>query len=87
MIGTSVPVLIRAIPKGSGYSNGPGFAIGPGEQYYELTGLPWKDQQAIREELDNCGFFVQDIYFADPMPLQVGLEIRKRIAAEQEKNK
>lgn len=87
MIGTPVKVYIRAIPKGTGYSNGPGFMNGPGEQYYELTGLPWKDQQDIRSELDNCGFFVQDIFFADPMPLQVGLEIRKRLTAEQESSK
>jgi len=87
MIGTPTPTYIRAIPKGTGYAGGPGFMLPPGEQFYELTGLPWKEQQAIREELDNCGFFVQDIYFSDPMPLQVGLEIRKRIAAEQESNK
>lgn len=84
MIGTPVKVYIRAIPKGSGYVGGPGFLPGPGEQFYELTGLPWKDQQDIRAELDNQGYFVQDIYFADPMPLQVGLEIRNRIAKEQE---
>jgi hypothetical protein len=87
MEGTPVKTYIRAIPKGGGWVNGPGYGTGPGEQFYELTGLPWKDQQDIRAELDNCGFFVQDIYFADPMPLQVGLEIRNRIAAEQESKK
>jgi hypothetical protein len=81
MVGTPVKTYIRAIPKGSGWVNT------PGEQYFELTGLPWNDQQAIREELDMQGFFVQDIYFGDPMPLQVGIEIRKRLAAEQEKSK
>lgn len=87
MIGTPAKVFIRAIPKGTGLTNVPGFGLAPGEQFYVLTGLPWKDQQDIRAELDNCGFFVQDIYFSDPMPLQVGLEIRNRIAAEQESKK
>jgi len=87
MIGTPVKTFIRAIPKGTGYSGGSGVMLPPGDQFYELTGLPWKDQQAIRAELDNCGFYVQDIYFADPMPLQVGLEIRNRIAKEQENSK
>lgn len=87
MIGTPVKTYIRAIPKGTGHSYAPGFGLPPGEQFYELTGLPWKDQQDIRKELDNLGFFVQDIYFADPMPLQVGLEIRNRIAKEQESSK
>lgn len=86
MVGTPVKVYIRAIPKGSGWgiAGGPS---GPGEQYYELTGLPWQDQQDIRTELDNLGYYVQDIFFSDPMPLQVGLEIRKRYQAEQESNK
>lgn len=86
MVGTPVKVYIRAIPKGSGWgiAGGPS---GPGEQYFELTGLPWADQQAIRKELDVQGYYVQDIFFSDPMPLQVGLEIRKRIAAEQENKK
>jgi hypothetical protein len=81
MIGTPVKVFIRAIPKNSGWMNG------PGEQYFELTNVPWKDQQAIREELDAQGFYVQDIVFLDPMPIQVGLEIRKRYEAEQEQKK
>lgn len=78
---TPVKVTIRAIPKGNGFINS------PGEQYFELTGLPWVEQEAIREELDAQGYYVQDIYFSDPMPIQVGLEIRNRIAAEQEQNK
>ena len=83
MIGTPVTTHIRAIPKGVGWGI-PGGPTGPSEMYFELTGLPWKDQQDIRDELDNLGFYVQDIHFSDPMPLQVGLEIRNRIAAEQE---
>lgn len=81
MIGTPVQVIIRAFPKESGWSNG------PGEMYYELTGLPWTDQTAIRTELATQGFFVQDIHLADPMPIQVGMEIRQRYEAEQEKQK
>jgi len=77
MIGTPVQVIIRAIPKGSGFFNG------PGEQYFELTGLPWKDQQAIRAELDAQGFYTQDIYLSDPMHIQIGVELRNRIEAEK----
>lgn len=81
MIGTPVKVIIRAIPKGSGFFNG------PGEQYLELTGLPWADQQAIRKELDDQGYYVQDIYLSDPMHIQIGVEIRSRIEAEQKEQK
>ena len=81
MIGTPVKVVIRAIPRGSGFFNG------PGEQYFDLTDVPWADQQAIRKELDEQGFYVQEIYFSDPMPLQIGVEIRKRIEAEKKGGK
>lgn len=83
MIGTPVKTYIRAIPKGTGWQL-PGGQAGPGEQFFDLTNIPWKDQQAIREELDFQGFYVQDIHFADPMPIQVGMEIRQRYQAEQE---
>jgi len=85
MIGTPVQVIIRTIPKGGSWMYGA--TSGPGEQYFELTGLPWADQQAIRKELDEQGFFVQDIHLADPMPIQVGMEIRKRYEAENEAKK
>jgi hypothetical protein len=81
MIGTPVQGIIRAIPMGAGYANS------QVEQYFELTGLPWADQQDIRKELGKLGFYVQDIYLSDPMPIQVGLEIRNRLAAEQENTK
>jgi hypothetical protein len=81
MIGTPVQTIIRVFPKVNGYFNG------PGEQYYELTGLPWAEQQAIRNELDMQGFYTQDIVLSDPMPVQVGMEIRKRYEAEQEQKK
>lgn len=81
MIGTPVKVCIRAIPKGNGWING------PVEQYFELTDLPWQVQQDIRRELDERGFFTQDIYISDPMEVMVGMEIRKRLAAEQEATK
>lgn len=87
MIGTPVKTYIRAIPKGTGWASIPGGPSSPCEMFFELTDLPWKDQQAVREELDKQGFYVQDIFFADPMPIQVGLEIRKRYEAEQEQNK
>jgi len=86
MIGTPVKTYIRAIPKGAGWMIAPGVA-GPGELFFELTNLPWNDQQAIREELDHQGFYVQDIHFQDPMPVQVGMEIRKRYQAESEAQK
>jgi len=78
---TPVQAIIRAIPKGSGFING------PGEQYFDLTGLSWKEQQAIREELDAQGYYTQDIYLSDPMHIQIGVEIRNRIKAEQEQQK
>ena len=81
MVGTPVQTVVRAIPKGTGWVNT------PGEQYFDLTGLPWADQQAIREELDRQGFYVQDIFLSDPMPIQVGREIRKRLEKEQESKK
>ena len=86
MIGTPVKTYIRAIPKSAGWGlpTGPS---GPSEHYFELTGLPWADQQAIRKELDEQGFYVQDIHFSDPMPVQVGMEIRQRYQAEQEQQK
>lgn len=85
---TVTPLLthIRAIPKSAGWMMSP-TAAGPGEQFFDLTKVPWNDQQAIREELDHLGFFVQDIHFSDPMPVQIGLEIRKRFEAEQEAGK
>lgn len=83
MIGTPIPTYIRAIPKSAGWTLPNGLA-GAGEQFFDLTNVPWKDQQAIREELDTQGFYVQDIHFSDPMPIQVGMEIRQRYQAEQE---
>jgi len=87
MIGTPTPTFIRAIPKGTGWVNIPGGSPAPSEMFFDLTNVPWKDQQDIRKELDNLGFYVQDIFFSDPMPIQVGLEIRNRIAKEQESSK
>ena len=81
MSGTPIQTIIRAFPKQSGWMHG------PGEQYFDLTGLPWKDQQGIREELDEQGFYVQAIHLTDPMPIRVALEIRKRHEAEQESKK
>ena len=85
MIGTPVQVIIRTIPKGGSWMYGA--TSGPGEQYFELTGLPWADQQAIRKELDEQGYYVQDIYLSDPMHIQIGVEIRNRIEAAQKEQK
>jgi hypothetical protein len=82
MIGTPVKVFIRTIPKSAGWTL-PNGLTGVGEQFFELTNIPWKDQQALREELDALGFYVQEIHFSDPMPIQVGMEIRKRYEAEE----
>ena len=87
MIGTPTPTYIRAIPKGSGWVNVSGGPSAPSEMYFELTDVPWKDRQAIREELDVQGFYVQDIYFSDPMPIQVGMQIRQRYEAESKAQK
>lgn len=78
MIGTPVPTpqqILRAFPRFPGAA----------EQFYDVTALPWNDRHEFREELEQQGFYVQDVMLADPMPIQVGIEIRKRIAAEQEK--
>lgn len=85
MVGTPVEVIIRAIPKGGGFGTWGPAMIGPGEQYFKLTGLPWDTQKEIRAELDNLGYFVQDIHLGDPMPVLVGVEIRKRFEEEDKK--
>lgn len=73
--GSGQQQILRAFPKWGG-------AV---EQFYDVSALPWNDRHEFRTELEQQGFYVQDIMLADPMPIQVGIEIRKRIAAEQEK--
>lgn len=64
--------LLRAFPKWGG-------AI---EQFYDVTKLPWNDVNEFRKELEQQGFYVQDIILADPMPIMVGVELRKRYEEE-----
>lgn len=66
--------IIRAFPKWGGQA----------EQFYDVTKMSWKDRDEVRKELENQGFYVQDISLADPMPVQVGIEIRKRYEAEKD---
>lgn len=78
MIGTPAPTLqaiLRAFPKWAGQP----------EQFYDVTNLSWPDRNEFHKELEQQGFYVQDIMLADPMPIQIGMEIRKRQEAEQEK--
>lgn len=66
------PEFMRAFPKWGG-------AI---EQFYDVTKLPWNERHAFRLELEQQGFYVQDIQLADPMPIMVGAELRKKYAEE-----
>lgn len=66
--------IIRAFPKWAGAP----------EQFYDVTKLPWKDLDEFRKELEQQGYYVQDVMLADPMPIQIGIEIRKRNEALQE---
>ena len=77
MIGTPVQTIVRAFPKWAG-------AI---EQFYDVTSLSWPERHEFQAELEKQGFYVQDIMLADPMPVQIGIEIRKRQEAEKEVQK
>jgi hypothetical protein len=58
------------------------------ESFYDLTDLPWPEQNKIREDLGKQGYLVQSIFLDDIMPVQVGLEIRRKAAeAEQKESK
>ena len=69
--------IIRVIPNAVGY-------MGQGEQFYDISKLTWKQQKEVRDELAFQGFFVQDIFLSDPMPVQIGAEIRRRTDDEPE---
>jgi hypothetical protein len=68
-------MIIRAISQWAGRS----------EEFYDISKLPWKEQKDFKEELGQMGYYVQDINLADPMPVLVGIEVRRRLDAEQEK--
>ena len=65
--------ILRAIPQFNGI-----------EQYYDVSKLPWKQARDFKEELGQQGFYVQDIILADPMPIMVGAEMRRRLEEEME---
>ncbi|MDQ5862436.1 MAG: hypothetical protein M3536_09260 [Actinomycetota bacterium] len=67
-------MIIRAIPQWAGQP----------EQFYDISKLPWKEQRDFTEELGQQNFYVQTIHLADPMPVLVGIEVRRKLEAEQE---
>jgi hypothetical protein len=72
---TPVQTIIRAFPKFPGQP----------EQFYDVTKLPWKDRQDFGKELEQQGYYVQDIMLADPMPVMIGVELRRKYAEAAEK--
>ena len=57
------------------------------EEYYDLTGVPWKEQNAFTEEIEAQGAVVQQIMLLDPMPVLVAKQIREQMEAETEAQK
>jgi hypothetical protein len=55
-----------------------------GEQVYDLSGLPWDQQRAVREELKLQGGYVQDVAVHHPMQVLVAKELRERFENERQ---
>jgi hypothetical protein len=70
-------LIIRSIPRYSGAQ----------EQFYNIGNLTWDQRREFRAELEEQGFYVQDVTLSDTLPVQVGKEIRRRWAEEAEKAK
>jgi hypothetical protein len=73
---TDITRIIRVLPKNASF----GLFGNPlrAESFYDLTSLTWAKQNDICRDLEKHGYLVQDIFFDDIMPLQVGAEIRRR---------
>lgn len=69
--------MIRAIPN---RVSGP---MPPFEHYFDLTGLKSEKKEAIRNELAEQGFLVQEIYVEDPLVVLMHSEVRAKMKAEQ----
>lgn len=48
------------------------------ETFYDLTGIPWKERSELIGELEAQGYFVQQLWMDDIMPIRIGLEIRRK---------
>lgn len=76
--------IIRVMPRNAAY----GVFGNPArtEAFYDLSGLPWDKRGEVIKELEAQGYFVQQIWMDDLMPIQVGIEIRRKQIEEQSKD-
>jgi hypothetical protein len=64
--------LIRAV---TAYSQQP-------DRYFDLKDLDWKTQKDLRDELVAQGYWLQQIFVEDTMPIFIGAELRARFERE-----
>lgn len=57
------------------------------ETFYDLSGLAWNARSELIKELEAMGYFVQQLWMDDIMPIQIGMEIRRKEAERIAKEK